>query len=125
MTTTAGEDDANGACSLREAIIAANTEAARGACAAGNGADTVTVPAGYYLLSIAGTNEDAARTGDLEPLDPDGLAISGAGARTTYVIADSPDRIFAVPPGGGPRSPASPSSGATPTGAPASETGAR
>ena len=99
VTTTTDEDNSDGDCSLREAIIAANTDATRDACAAGNGTDTVTVPADFYSLSVAGQNEDAASTGDLDIIDPDGLTISGAEARSTYVIADSPDRLFDIRPG--------------------------
>src|SRR4051812_9253055 len=44
-------------CSLREAIIAANAAA---------GTDSVSLPSGIYLLAIAGTNEDAGSTGDLD-----------------------------------------------------------
>ena len=60
-------------CSLREAIGAANALA---------GADTITVPAGTYTLSIAGTGEDANATGDLDISDD--LTING----TTFTIID-------------------------------------
>ena len=49
-------------CSLREAIQAANTDAAVDDCPAGSGADTITVPSGTYTLSIPGANEDANAT---------------------------------------------------------------
>ena len=43
VTTTADEDGTNpGACSLREAIIAANTDSTYGGCSAGSGTDTIT-----------------------------------------------------------------------------------
>ena len=59
-------------CSLREAIRAADALA---------GADTITLPAGTYTLSIAGTAEDANATGDLDITDD--LTITGASAAAT------------------------------------------
>ena len=53
VTTTADELNADGDCSLREAIHAANTDTAVDACPAGSGADTITVPAGTYTLTIS------------------------------------------------------------------------
>lgn len=50
--TDAAADD----CSLRGAIIAANTA---------SGADTITVPADTYTLTIQGANEDGIRDGRL------------------------------------------------------------
>jgi CSLREA domain-containing protein len=55
VTTTADEQSVNGQCSLREAVQAANTDATVDACSAGNGADTIMVPAGIYTLTITGT----------------------------------------------------------------------
>jgi len=66
VTTTADELNADGDCSLREAIQAANTDTAVDACPAGSGADTIVVPAGTYAISIAGTGEDANATGDFD-----------------------------------------------------------
>src|ERR1039457_2976318 len=60
--------------SLRGAILAANANA---------GADTITLPAGTYTLTLAnsgGLNEDACLTGDLDVTDS--LTINGAGAAT-------------------------------------------
>lgn len=94
VNTTEDETNFDGECSLREAIIAANTDAAAGACSAGSGPDTITVPAGTYTLSIDGANEDATSTGDL---DINGTTdIIGAGARETIVEggAGFDDRIL-------------------------------
>lgn len=55
VTTTADENNDPGpdtGCSLYEAIEAANTDTAYGGCAAGNGADTINVPAGTYSIDI-------------------------------------------------------------------------
>ena len=46
VTTTVDEVAITGNCSLREAVIAANTDAAVDACAAGAGADTIAIPLG-------------------------------------------------------------------------------
>ena len=49
----------DGDCSLREAVIAANTDTDTDACPAGSGPDTITLPAGTYTLTITG---DSAAT---------------------------------------------------------------
>ena len=87
VTKTADTNDGvcDGDCSLREAIGAANAAA---------GADTITVPAGTYTLSIAGTGEDANATGDLDISDD--LTINGASAATTIVDGGALDRIFEI-----------------------------
>ena len=41
----------DGLCSLREAIIAANSDKPTGGCTGGRGADTILLPAGIYILS--------------------------------------------------------------------------
>ena len=86
-------------CSLRDAITAANTNAAVRGCVAGSvsGTDTILVPAGVYRLS-AGTggtywNEDNNQAGDLD-IRSGGLAIRGASARDTVIIAMPRDRVF-------------------------------
>jgi CSLREA domain-containing protein len=64
------------ACTLRAAVQETNALA---------GADQISVPAGTYRLTIAGANEDAAATGDLDVLGA--LTMIGAGARTVAVSA--------------------------------------
>ncbi|MEO8306046.1 MAG: right-handed parallel beta-helix repeat-containing protein [Betaproteobacteria bacterium] len=62
-------DPLDGFCSLREAIIAANTHAASGAvigeCPAGTGGDTINLPAGTYSLAIPAAGGNDATSGDL------------------------------------------------------------
>ncbi len=79
--------DASGNCTLRAAIQETN------ACA---GRDAITLPAGTYALTLAGSGEDAAATGDLDITDD--LAIQGAGPATTVIDGSAPfdDRIFHV-----------------------------
>ena len=78
-------DDAAGNCTLRAAIMEANAMV---------GAASITLPAGTYTLSIAGANEKAAETGDLNITDD--LIIEGDGADTTIVDGGGLDRVFEV-----------------------------
>jgi CSLREA domain-containing protein len=95
VTTTADEFNANGAaCSLREAIWAANNDSASQApgCAPGSGNDTIDVPAGTYELTRPGANENLDATGDL---DVTGLAtIRHVGPGTSVVDAKGIDRVL-------------------------------
>lgn len=87
VTKTADTNDGlcNTDCSLREAIIAAN---------ANPGADTISIPAGSYLLTLSGANEDNAATGDLDIRDA--VTILGAGRTATIIDGNQQDRIFDV-----------------------------
>lgn len=76
-------------CSLRGAITAANS--------AGS-ADTITLPAGTYTLSIAGTLEDANATGDLDILDS--VTIQGVSENTVIINGNGIDRVFDIVPFG-------------------------
>jgi hypothetical protein len=81
VTTTA--DGVPG--SLRQAIRAANSNP---------GSDTIVVPADTYKLTIAGTGDDAAATGDLDITDD--LTITGGGAQTTVINGGGLDNVFQV-----------------------------
>jgi len=72
-------------CSLREAIIKANDY---------EGTDTINIPAGTYHLSIFGSGENQAATGDLDVLD--NVNIVGAGSGVTRIVGDIGEQIFAV-----------------------------
>lgn len=96
VTTTDDEINTDGDCSLREAVISANTESITNACPAGSGSDGISVPAGSYTFTIAGEGENAAVTGDLDLTDVDGVAIKGAGADNTIIDAGGIDRVFEV-----------------------------
>ncbi|MDA0920612.1 MAG: beta-propeller fold lactonase family protein, partial [Planctomycetota bacterium] len=80
--------DATGRTSLRAAIMQANASA---------GSDTITLGGGIFNLSIEGTDEDSAFTGDLDITD--NLTIQGQSAQTTIIDARTIDRIFDVMPG--------------------------
>ncbi|HEX6865013.1 MAG TPA: CSLREA domain-containing protein, partial [Thermoanaerobaculia bacterium] len=74
-------------CSLREAIVAANT-----ASNAAAGMDFVVLGPGVYELTRLGPFEDASATGDLDVLDA--LAIVGAGADRTVLDGSQIDRVL-------------------------------
>lgn len=80
--------DATGACTLRAAVMEAN---------ALGGADTITLPAGTYTLTIPGTGENAAVTGDLDITG--NLTINGAGAASTIIDGGGLDRVLEIRPG--------------------------
>jgi len=88
----------DGRCTLREAIIAANSDKRSGnrsgECIAGSGADFIVLPAGHYLLTRSDNGqEDAAATGDLDITA--NLTITGAGADVTVVDGNGiTDRVF-------------------------------
>jgi CSLREA domain-containing protein len=85
VNTTTDELNADGDCSLREAIRAANLHAAVDACTAGSGTDTIIVPAGTYALTLAGASEDNGVSGDLDVRSS--LTLQGAGAGSTIIDA--------------------------------------
>ena len=103
VTTTSDTiDSADGLCSLREAIIAANTDSGGGGCLAGSGADTIAFGAGLpyptrIVLARAGADENAALTGDLDVSGT--LTIIGPGAQSLAIDANHLDRVFEVLPG--------------------------
>ncbi len=68
ITPTTFTDDLtnNGNCTLREAVRAANADAAVDACAAGAGVDRIVLNPGRYVLSRTGRGEDLAASGDLD-----------------------------------------------------------
>jgi CSLREA domain-containing protein len=94
VTTTDDENNMDGDCSLREAIIAANTDTGVDACLAGSGADIIELPAGAYILAIPGKNENFAEKGDLD-LTTD-LTIEGAGRTVTIIDANNLDRVLQI-----------------------------
>ncbi len=70
-------------CSLREAVIAANAHF---------GKDTINISAGVYLLTIAGTGEDLAATGDLDLTEE--VIVKGAGSAQTTIDGNALDNVF-------------------------------
>lgn len=74
---------AGGACTLRAAVQEANAHA---------GPDVISLPAGVYLLTLYGSGEDLAATGDLDVSDA--LEVNGAGTDTTIIDGLQADRVF-------------------------------
>ena len=72
-------------CSLREAIIAANSSP---------GLDLITVPAGTYRLTREGPYENDAETGDLDIKES--VTVNGFGSELTIIDGVEADRIFDV-----------------------------
>jgi CSLREA domain-containing protein len=73
------------ACTLRAAIQEANALA---------GDDVINLPAGNFILTIAGTLENAAATGDLDVVET--VWIYGEGIDVTRIDAGGLDRVFDV-----------------------------
>jgi CSLREA domain-containing protein len=88
----------DGLCTLREAIIAANSDRRSGSrpgeCIAGSGDDTIILPAGTYILTRSDSgNENASQTGDLDIRS--NLTIIGDGAAVTIIDGSGiTDRII-------------------------------
>lgn len=87
VNSTADTVATDGVCTLREAIDNANSDSdtTGGDCDAGAGSDVISLPAGTYTLSIAGTGEDSNTTGDLDITDD--LTISGVSPAMTIIEA--------------------------------------
>jgi CSLREA domain-containing protein len=98
VTTTADAMTDDGECSLREAVLAANTNTRTNECRAGSnvGKDVIQLPGGTYQVGMAPAGDDAAENGDLDLLE--GAVISGAKSGKTTIKVDSTlvDRIFHV-----------------------------
>ncbi|MFN7953353.1 MAG: CSLREA domain-containing protein [bacterium] len=79
------------ACSLREAVIAANAQ---------SNAATILLAPGSYELTRPGADEDDALLGDLDIRQP--LTLRGAGVAVTVIKILGGDRLFNPKGGGGP-----------------------
>ena len=72
-------------CSLREAVIASNTNA---------GPDIITLRSGTYILTLIGANENNSATGDLDIRGD--LTINGAVVNRPNIDGNLRDRIFEI-----------------------------
>ena len=87
VSTTADEYGASGgSCSLREAITAAQTDAAFDGCPAGSGADVIAIPAGEYRITRAGDDEDSNVTGDFDVIGTGALTIQPASGNAKVLV---------------------------------------
>jgi CSLREA domain-containing protein len=89
VTTTADDLAVNGNCTLREALVAANTDTAMDGCPAGSDVDTIVLGAGTYTLTLTGPGENHARSGDLDVTSV--VGITGAGPAVTIIDGGSFD----------------------------------
>lgn len=107
VTTNADDFTNNGNCTLREAIIAANTNTAVDACASGSStlADEIVFATSTngktIVLNRLGAGEDAAATGDLDITSnasntSNDVYILGNGTGATIIDGDQADRVFEV-----------------------------
>lgn len=86
---------ANGTCSLREAVSAANSNMDVGGCPGGtSGLDRIVLPEGFYQLGIAGVDEDNNTKGDLDIRE--NMVIDGAGRDLSVIDGGDIDRVFQV-----------------------------
>ncbi len=93
--TFADENGGGTACSLREAILAANTDTAFGGCPAGGGADTIPRATGVYALSIPrGATADDRLDGDLHVASP--MTITHTGVTPAVLDGGAVDRVIHV-----------------------------
>ena len=98
---TADEYDTSGSgtgCALREAIQAANDDAAFGGCTAGAGADTITLTGGstYTLVRNTGGADDTNEQGDLDITSAISFSVTGVGSATVSMDAVGPSRVLHV-----------------------------
>jgi CSLREA domain-containing protein len=105
VNTTLDETANNTTCSLREAIIAANTNSNlhENNCNAGSnsGTDTITLANGaIYSLTIVGSGEDASATGDLDIVNnaaaTDVIIKPNSGTATIQQNAATDDRVLHI-----------------------------
>lgn len=94
VTTMVDKISKRGGCSLREAVLAVNSQTRVGGCRAPKGSTTILIPEGTYQLGIAGRQEDAGRTGDLDVMTS--MKIIGQGNATTGVDAAGLDRVLDI-----------------------------
>jgi len=92
--TTADDNTVNGNCTLREAIIATNTNVSTDLCSVSGGPDVIQLFPGTYQLTLTGAGEDAAAFGDLDITGT--LTIVGANPNTVIIDGNGTDRVFHI-----------------------------
>lgn len=97
-TTADGLALHDGKCSLREAIASVNSPGRRTDCGLGaRRANTILLPAGRYILSIARSGGDGNATGDLDIAGGTQVTVLGAGMGRTVITASGlGDRLLSV-----------------------------
>jgi hypothetical protein len=93
VTVSVDQIASDGACSLREAVLAASGRPANSDCPAGSEAGLITLPVGTYDLTIAGAGEELGLTGDLDIAG----SVAVLGCPRAIIAATGQDRIFDLP----------------------------
>ncbi len=86
-TDSATPCSSSGSCSLRGAVIAADSA---------GGSSTIDVPAGLYKLTIAPSGSNDQTTGDLNITSGANVTVVGAGSDSTTIDGNNLDRQFNV-----------------------------
>lgn len=83
-------------CTLREALINANTDSKQGSveCAKGSGIDTIVLPPFYISVSSSMDEESNAALGDLDVLES--VVVIGSGQQDSRLNAQKTGRLFDV-----------------------------
>lgn len=98
VNTTSDEYGTGAACSLREAISAAESDAAFGGCTAGSGPDTIQLQGGKtYIRELPGPADNTNATGDYDIAGEMTIAVKGKGQ--AKIDAGGVDRVLQILPG--------------------------
>ena len=93
VTTTADEFGPGSSCSLREAVSAANDDAAFGGCPAGGPEDTIKLPPGTYRLTRTGAElGPVVGFNDLDLLAP--VTVANTGPGQAIIDGSGTDRVL-------------------------------
>jgi CSLREA domain-containing protein len=96
VDVTNDELNADGDCSLREAVQAARLNAETSGCAKGHGGnnrDTIELKASAYTINSSGA-DDANVAGDIDVTDGGPLTIAGKGPGDTSITQSGAERVF-------------------------------
>lgn len=94
VSTFDDELNSDGDCSLREAIVAANTHSQVDECQGQLGPNFISLPIGVYPLMLAGSGEDQGATGDWDITSD--LTILGEDRQSTRIDGGQLDRVLQV-----------------------------
>lgn len=97
ITVTTTDQTSVTACTLSDAIVAANTDATVGACPAGTGPDTIVLPASSIFTFTAGVSDNAIGGTDTAlPFIKSEVVIQGNGSTVTRAPTAPAFRLLAV-----------------------------
>jgi hypothetical protein len=101
VSSTLDQFDSGAACSLREAVEAANTNTKVSGCEKGQAGsqDVIRLRAKTYALTIPGAGLNENDGGDLDAVDGGPLVIRGKGRDFTQIGTELDDRLLELAPG--------------------------